>query len=284
MAAAPKTVGRPTAYTEEIASEILNRLADGEALRVICRDTGMPDERTVRRWGHDERHPFSPRYAHAREIGLWSMADELLEIADDSRNDWMERITKSGDSIMVVNEEAIARARLRVATRQWTLAKMLPAFGDRLSAELSGPDGAPLVEVYDKRDIARAVLDIFRAAKIADAPASDDPDDPEDPDDDGADPADYGATRQEPLPDSLEPGERELIGDDGTEIRLLERYGKYGIYDGAGKYLAMRDTLAAARAYAEGLSAPPPAPTAHVAPPGERVRRWNPETSRLEEL
>ena len=289
VTAAPKTAGRPTAYSPEIADEILDRLAAGEPLRTICRDEGMPAESTVRAWSLDQNHPISARYARAREAGFWSMADEMLEIADDSRNDWIEKVTRSGDTITVVNEEAIGRARLRVATRQWTLAKMLPAFGDRLSAELSGPDGAPLVEVPDKRDIARAVLDIFRSAKIADAPASDDPDDPEDPDDDGADPADYRATPHGPLPDALEAGERELIGDDGIEIRLLERYGKYGIYDGAGKYLAMRDTLAEARAYTESLGAPPPAKGPPAAPHVQRdprapTHRYNSATGKLEEL
>ena len=76
---------------------ILDRLAAGEPLRAICRDEGMPDERRVRAWAADANHPFAARYTHAREMGFFSMADELLEIADDSRNDWINKIAKSGE-------------------------------------------------------------------------------------------------------------------------------------------------------------------------------------------
>jgi hypothetical protein len=61
------------------------------------------------------------------------MADEILEIADDSRNDHVDRITRSGEVVRVVDEEAISRSKVRIAARQWLLAKALPkAFRERL--------------------------------------------------------------------------------------------------------------------------------------------------------
>ena len=159
--------GRPSIYNETLGTRICVRLAAGEPLRVICRDKGMPAEATVRSWGHDPKHVFSAQYARARELGFWSMADEMLEIADDSRNDWMEKQNKSGDTITVLNEEAIARSRLRIDARKWLIVKALPKdFGERLAAELSGKDGAPLLPEPSDRELARAILDILRTAKI----------------------------------------------------------------------------------------------------------------------
>ena len=93
----------------------------------------MPDESTVRAWALDPKHPMAARYAQAREMGFFSLADELLEIADDARNDWMDKVGKAGDVMRVIDEEAISRSKLRIAARQWLLAKALPhAFGDKV--------------------------------------------------------------------------------------------------------------------------------------------------------
>ena len=98
--------GRPSIFSPALADRLCERLADGETLRAICRDEGMPDERTVRRWALDDLEGFSAQYARAREIGYQSMADDLTEIAD----------AKDGDP---------ARDRLRVDTRKWLLSKAL---------------------------------------------------------------------------------------------------------------------------------------------------------------
>ena len=105
---ASRQVGRPSLYTPELGELIAKRLADGETLRSVCRDAGMPDERRVRAWAADPGHPFSDSYARAREVGYLSMADQLVAIADDMSKDWTTRETKSGKTIRVV-EVAINR-------------------------------------------------------------------------------------------------------------------------------------------------------------------------------
>jgi hypothetical protein len=145
--------GRPTLYTQELADEICARLINGESLRSICRDESKPDERRVREWSQDLKHPFSPQYVRARELGYLKMAEELLEISDDGTNDWMEREGKDGSSHTVVDHEHIARSRLRVDTRKWLLSKALPkVFGDRVTTEVTGKDGGP-IETKDVSDI-----------------------------------------------------------------------------------------------------------------------------------
>jgi hypothetical protein len=142
-AKAPKAVAPPIRYTDEVGAAICERLAAGESLRAICRDPGMPSEKAVRLWALDDKHPFAPHYARARELQLYTWADELFDISDDGRNDWMEKHDRDGNSLgWRLNGEHVQRSRLRVDTRKWMLARMLPRiYGDKLSTELTGKDG-----------------------------------------------------------------------------------------------------------------------------------------------
>jgi hypothetical protein len=81
---------------------------------------------TVRRWALDLRNPFSAQYARAREFGYHRMFDEILEIADDSTNDYVRRLMDNGETFLVLNTDHIARSKLRVETRKWFLARTLP--------------------------------------------------------------------------------------------------------------------------------------------------------------
>ena len=81
------------AYSDEVAALICQKIANGQSLREICSADEMPDKATVLRWLGEERHTaFRDQYAHAREAQADHFADEILEIADDGTNDWMERI------------------------------------------------------------------------------------------------------------------------------------------------------------------------------------------------
>lgn len=133
----PKPVGRQTTHTPEIAQAVCERLAEGETLRQVCRDEGMPPESTVRMWVMDDREGFAAQYTRAREIGYHAMADELLDIADDGTNDWMDRRSADGTTgDAVLNGEHIQRSRARLDTRKWLLSKALPKlYGDKVEIE-----------------------------------------------------------------------------------------------------------------------------------------------------
>lgn len=133
-------------FDPEIANIILLRLSNGETLSSICKTEGMPVSSTVRRWAMDLDHPFAAQYAHAREIGYHEMADEIRDIGDDGRNDWMLRHGED-DAGWRENGETVARARLRVETRKWLLSKALPKiYGDKLA--LTDNDGGKLVVTF----------------------------------------------------------------------------------------------------------------------------------------
>jgi len=132
--------GRPTKFTASLAHVICARIADGESLRSICRDDTMPAKSTVMAWLADDAHQeFRTKYALAREIQADGFVDEMVEIADDGSNDWMEK--KFGEETRwVENGEALRRSQLRILTRQWIAEKLKPKkYGTKVA--LTDPDG-----------------------------------------------------------------------------------------------------------------------------------------------
>lgn len=166
-------MGRLSTFNREIADSICERLAVGESLRSICRDEGMPSDASVRRWVLADIEGFAAQYTRARDIGLDAMADEILDVADDGRNDWVERETARGSTYVALNEEALGRSRLRVDARKWYLSKLAPKrYGDTNKVELSGPDGGP-VQFSDTERAARLAAIMALAAKRKAEDASD---------------------------------------------------------------------------------------------------------------
>ena len=113
-------------YSPELAEKILDRISEGESLRRICADEGMPDRRTVLRWLEADQE-LATKCARARELQADSIFDELREIAEDG------------------NPEDVQRAKLRVSTLQWMAAKLAPKrYGEKIQAEHSGPNGGAI--------------------------------------------------------------------------------------------------------------------------------------------
>lgn len=138
-------VGRPTDYTLEKADLICDRITQGESLRSICIDEDMPHAGTVCRW-LAKNQEFREQYALAREAQAELMADELLEIADDGTNDWMEKKNAEGEVIGYrENGEAMRRSQLRISTRQWVAERLLPKkYGTKVQNEHTGKDGGAI--------------------------------------------------------------------------------------------------------------------------------------------
>ncbi|EBF9036314.1 DNA packaging protein [Salmonella enterica] len=136
MAAEEKKIGRPSDYTEELAEIICLRLAEGESLRSVCRDDGMPSKQAVLRW-LARNESFRAQYVRAKEEGAEAIAEELFDIADDGTNDWMEKLDKDGEAIgYQLNGEHVQRSKLRIDTRKWYLSKIMPKkYGDRIQHE-----------------------------------------------------------------------------------------------------------------------------------------------------
>jgi hypothetical protein len=81
---------------------------------------------------------FSTEYARARELCYEHWADEIIDVADDGSNDWMERTRRDGSVETVLDREHVSRSELRINARKWLLSKLLPKkFGDRVEHALT---------------------------------------------------------------------------------------------------------------------------------------------------
>lgn len=134
-----KKNGRPSKYTEKIAEEICTRIASGETVIRMCRDEHLPSEKTVYSWlMMDDKKAFLQNYEKARAIAAERMAEELIDIADNGTNDWMQAEDPDNPGYKY-NGEHVQRSRLRVDTRKWAAARLLPKkYGDKIQQEHSG--------------------------------------------------------------------------------------------------------------------------------------------------
>lgn len=160
----PKEPGRPSEYSQAVADLICEALAEGHSLRAICAADEMPAKSTVFKWLREQK-TFSDQYARAREAQADCLFDDILEIADDGRND-----TYTDDEGRTrTDHDVIARSKLRVDARKWMAAKLRPrVYGEKLA--IGGAPDLPPVETKATLDVAAlptAVLAEIMKAKDA---------------------------------------------------------------------------------------------------------------------
>jgi hypothetical protein len=126
--------GRKSAYNKTIAVKICAYIAAGDSVRRLSKRDGMPDAATIFRW-LAKYEEFREQYARACEERANYQLEEILDIADDGSNDWME-VEYGDETAWKINGEAVQRSRLRIDTRKWAMSKMLPKkYGDRLTLD-----------------------------------------------------------------------------------------------------------------------------------------------------
>lgn len=116
---------RPLEFNEAVADAICERLANGESLRSICSDDEMPAKSTVFKW-LGLIPAFADQYARARETQADSLADDIVDIAD---NKTLEPNDK----------------RVRIDARKWLAGKLRPkAYGDKVAVVGGDKTDAPI--------------------------------------------------------------------------------------------------------------------------------------------
>jgi len=118
-----------TNYTQEMADTICSRMSEGESLRAICRDVGMPSEGAVRGWAVRDVDGFGDRYRAARLLLMDFWADQIVDIADDGTLDPRDR-------------------QIRTGVRQWIMSKVSRGYGERLVH--SGDPESPVRVVHQQ--------------------------------------------------------------------------------------------------------------------------------------
>ena len=124
-------MSRPSSYSDELAQLICDRLMDGESLRQICADEGMPHRRTIMRWMEADA-AFATKCARAREEQADVMDERILDVANR---------TEAGE----LPPDA---ARVVLSALQWRAAKLKPKkYGERQTVEHEGAVAHYVVEV-----------------------------------------------------------------------------------------------------------------------------------------
>ena len=156
--------GRPTAYTPELGDLICEGIANKKPLARICDESEeLPTTRSVYTWlrTHDE---FLRNYERAKEDQADYLAEEILEIADDGRNDFMDSADKNGEvsAATKLNSENIQRSRLRVDARKWIASKLKPKrYGDKMHQDIEIKN----MDAVSDEDLANRVAELLAKSK-----------------------------------------------------------------------------------------------------------------------
>lgn len=144
---APKKVGRPSKYSEQLAEKIIALIEEGYSERQIEKMDGMPTARTILRW-KEENAEFCHHSARARAVSADLYDDKRREAAE-----WLmreaEHRSQTGESFPKGVVEAV-RAVMQEHARSAAL-RDDSRFGDRKTVKLDAtPEGAGMADVYAK--------------------------------------------------------------------------------------------------------------------------------------
>ena len=104
----------------------------------ICLKPGMPSRPAVQRW-MDERAELRAEYVRARELQADAYVDQMLRIADTASDAGL--------------------ARVQVEARKWAASKLhWKKYGDKVTQEISGPEGGPVQVVTTDWNALRAAM------------------------------------------------------------------------------------------------------------------------------
>ena len=116
-------MARPSEYCEEMAARICTEIASGRYMTQFASREGFPCRETIYRWAQ-EHPPFAERLSRAREMQADVLAEQTIEISDDS----------SGDD----GNDSVQRSRLQCDTRKWFASKTAPQkYGDFQKQDLN---------------------------------------------------------------------------------------------------------------------------------------------------
>jgi hypothetical protein len=127
-------------FSQELFDLICERVADGESLRKVCAEAGMPRKATVMRWvAADET--LAKQWALAMEFRCELYAEEIVALADEAPRTYMDAVKKA----RLIDPSAVVHQKNQVNARMWTASRLLAKkYGDRVAASVGGPDGKPL--------------------------------------------------------------------------------------------------------------------------------------------
>ena len=139
-------MARPTKLTDAVREEITLRLADGESLSSICRDSHMPIKATVLLWVGDDRDGFYTDYVRAREAQGHVQAEHITRLAQS------------------VEQEQVSpnAAKVAIDAYKWAAERMAPNhYSPKTISDHRSSDGSmsPQAQITDE-DLDRRIREL----------------------------------------------------------------------------------------------------------------------------
>lgn len=144
-------MARPSDFTQEIADEICERVAESDyGLEQICDDDDMPSARTVFRWlAKPEHEAFRQQYARAKEVQGHIQFGRGVK----------EALTATDAQL----------GRLKLDARKWAAAKLAPkVYGEKVALVGGNPEEGdqPIQTAVDVSSLTLDQLRVLAAIPI----------------------------------------------------------------------------------------------------------------------
>lgn len=131
-----KKIGAPTVMTQEAKDKVCRMVSETSyGMRAISNKVGVSYTAVKEALRKDA--DFAAQYARAKQDQADVLADEIIEISDDSTKD-IDIITMGEIQVPMVNKEVIMRSKLRVDSRKWLAAKLAPKkYGEAIQVDVT---------------------------------------------------------------------------------------------------------------------------------------------------
>ncbi len=140
--------------TPEVEERIIEGLTDGVPLRVLCRQDDIPSWRTVYDWINADPS-FASRVAYARDLGFEAIAEDILDIADDTP----------------AISEHVQRSKMRIDTRLKLLACWSPKrYGNKQTVDVGNKENETL-KIQSNAENAALTLHLAEVLRDTDVPS-----------------------------------------------------------------------------------------------------------------
>ena len=140
--------------TPEVEERIIEGLTDGVPLRVLCRQDDMPSWRSVYDWMNADPS-FASRVAYARDLGFEALAEDILNIADDTP----------------AVSENVQLSKMRIDTRLKLLACWSPKrYGNKQTVDVGNKENETL-KIESNAENAALTLHLAEVLRDTDVPS-----------------------------------------------------------------------------------------------------------------
>jgi len=141
-------------FNKALATTILSRMKDGETVKAILADEGMPTNNTWLSWINGENgapSSWERTHAHARQLQADAFAADIITLADGVDDVALVTAQQAVDNLpedatatekrrafFYAKKRSVEGAKLSIDARKWSAARMRPSrWGDKVTLEHS---------------------------------------------------------------------------------------------------------------------------------------------------